>query len=77
MRYVIILLAVLAICYLLLIGTPKSPQEIQFAQFFSAMKFEVGDLIDHFSLMQNPAVKLIILLGAALILIGFTRQVLR
>ena len=77
MRYFILLLAVLAICYLLLIGTPKSPQEIQFAQFFSAMKFEVGDLIDHFRLMQNPAVKLTILAGAAFILIGFTRQVLR
>lgn len=77
MRYVILLLVVLVICYLLLIGPPKSPQEIQFARFYSAMKLEVGDLIDHFSLMQNPAVKVTILLGAALILIGFTRQVLR
>lgn len=77
MRYVALLLVVLVICYLILIGVPKSPQEIQFAQFFSAMKLEVGDLIDHFTLMQNPAVKLTILLGAAVMLIGFTRQVLR
>ena len=71
MRYVILLLAVLAICYLLLIGPPRSFEEIQFGRFFSAMKLEVGDLIDHFSLMQNPAVKLTILLGAAFFLFGF------
>jgi hypothetical protein len=39
------------------------------------MKAEVHDLFDHFSLMQNPWVKVTLIAGAALIFAGFFRQV--
>jgi hypothetical protein len=77
MRSLLIIFAVLAVCYILLLGIPQSPGEIQFIKFFQAMKIEISDLIDHFSLMQHPWVKVTIIAGAALIFTGFVRQVAR
>ena len=38
---------------------------------------QVGDLIDNFSLMTNPWVKVTLIAGAALIFVGFVRQFVR
>jgi hypothetical protein len=73
-RFIIIILLVSAICYVLLLGVPQSPGQIQFGEFFQKMTFEVRDLVDHFRLMQDPAVKITILAGAALILFGIFKQ---
>ncbi len=77
MRFIFLVLVVLAVCYVLLLGVPQSPGEIQFVKFYHVMKAEIYDMIDHFSLMQNPWVKVTLIAGAALILTGFVRQFAR
>jgi len=77
MRFLLVVLAVSAICYVLLLGVPPSPGEIQFFKFFKAMSSEVRELIAHFSLMQNPFVKLTIVTGAAFVVVSFFRQLVR
>ncbi|NIS14830.1 MAG: hypothetical protein GWN00_00485 [Aliifodinibius sp.] len=75
MRLIFLILIILAVCYVLLLDVPESPGKIQFAKFYHLMKAEVHDLFDHFSLMQNPWVKVTLIAGAALIFAGFFRQV--
>lgn len=77
MRFLLILACVLIICYILLMGVPATPGDVQVRPFFNAMKTEIGDLIDHFSLMTNPWVKVTLIAGAALLAMGFIRQVVR
>ncbi len=77
MRFLLIILAVAAVCYVLLIGIPPTPGDIQLVKFFKAMTLEIKQLVDHFSLMPNPFVKLTIVAGAAFIVVGFFRQLVR
>ena len=77
MRFVLIVFAILAVCYILLMGVPQSPGQIEFIKFFHAMIFEVGDLIKNFTMMEHPWVKVTIIIGAALIFSGFLRQMAR
>lgn len=77
MRFLLVLASVLVISYILLMGIPATPGEIQVMPYFNAMKTEIGDLIDHFSLMTNPWVKVTLIAGAALIFVGFVRQFVR
>lgn len=77
MRSLLIIFAVLAVCYILLLGVPQSPGQIQYIKFLHAMKMEVVDLINNFSLMQHPWVKVTIIAGAAFIFTGFLRQFAR
>lgn len=74
MRSLLIIIAVLAVCYILLLGVPQSPGQIQYIKFLHAMKMEVSELIHDFSLMQHPWVKVAIIAGAAFIFSGFLRQ---
>jgi len=76
-RFIFLILIILAVCYVLLLGLPHSPGDIEYVKFFKVMKAEVFDLIEHFTLMQNPWVKVTLIAGAALILTGFIRQFAR
>jgi len=77
LRLILLVLIILAVCYVLLLGVPESPGKIQFIKFYHVMRAEVHDLFDHFSLMQNPWVKVTLIAGAALIFTGFVRQLAR
>ena len=77
MRFLLVLASVLIICYILLMGIPATPNDVQVMPFVKALKVEIGDLIDHFSLMTNPWVKVTLIAGAALIFVGFLRQFVR
>ena len=77
MRLLLVLATVLVICYILLMGIPATPGDVQVMPFVKALKVEIGDLIDHFSLMTNPWVKVTLIAGAALIFVGFVRQFVR
>ena len=77
MRFILILLLTLAICYVLLIGVPEAPGNIQWGAFYDAMMVEITDMIDHFSLMQNLAVKLTLIGGAALLFVAFFNKLSR
>ena len=77
MRFIFLILIILAVCYILLLGLPHSPGDIEYVKFYHVMKAEVIDLIEHFSLMQNLWVKVTLIAGAALILTGFIRQIAR
>jgi hypothetical protein len=77
MRLLLVLATVLVICYILLMGIPATPSDVQVVPFINAMRIEVGDLIDHFSLMTNPWVKVTLIAGAALVFVGFVRSFVR
>lgn len=74
MRSLFVLAAFLIISYILLIGVPSTPQEVEFMPYFKALYTEATDLIDHFSLMQNPEVKVTIILGAAFFIVGIVKK---
>jgi hypothetical protein len=71
MRFILILFLMLAICYVLLMGVPETPSDIKWVGFYDAMRVEITDMIDHFTLMHNLAVKLTLIGGIALLFVTF------